>query len=35
MRENCPRDLEKVLKVFPASEKLLFEYDIKQHGGVE
>jgi sulfate adenylyltransferase subunit 2 len=34
MRENYPQDLKKVLQVFPASEKMLFEYDIK-HGGVK
>jgi sulfate adenylyltransferase subunit 2 len=34
MRENYPQDLKKVLQVFPASEKILFEYDIR-HGGVK
>jgi sulfate adenylyltransferase subunit 2 len=34
MRENYPQDLKKVLQVFPASEKILFEYDIK-HGGAK
>jgi sulfate adenylyltransferase subunit 2 len=32
MRENYPQDLKKVLQVFPASEKILFEYDIKHEG---
>jgi sulfate adenylyltransferase subunit 2 len=34
MRENYPRDLQKVLDVFPASEKLLFEHD-RQHDSVK
>lgn len=29
MRRNAPEDLLKVLKVFPLSEKILFEYDEK------
>jgi sulfate adenylyltransferase subunit 2 len=35
MRENCPQDLQKVLVVFPASEKLLFEHDKKVNEGVK
>lgn len=32
LRENFPGDLEKIIKVFPMSERILFEYDngIKQ-----
>ena len=30
MRENAPKDLEKVLKVFPMSGKILFDYDNKE-----
>lgn len=30
MRENAPKDLERVLQVFPTSERILFEYDNKQ-----
>jgi sulfate adenylyltransferase subunit 2 len=30
MRENYPQDLQKVLSVFPASEKILFEHDRKE-----
>ncbi|MDR1937988.1 MAG: phosphoadenosine phosphosulfate reductase family protein [Tannerellaceae bacterium] len=33
MRENYPEDLQKVLKVFPASEKILYEHDIKHQNG--
>lgn len=31
MRENAPRDLERVLRAFPTSERILFEYDNKQN----
>lgn len=31
MRENAPKDLERVLQVFPTSERILFEYDNKQN----
>ncbi|EYA20515.1 phosphoadenosine phosphosulfate reductase family protein [Bacteroides fragilis str. 1007-1-F  len=27
MRENYPNDLKKILKAFPMSERILFEYD--------
>ena len=30
MRENFPQDLEKIYKVFPMAERVLFEYDRKQ-----
>ncbi|MCL1942612.1 MAG: phosphoadenosine phosphosulfate reductase family protein [Candidatus Azobacteroides sp.] len=30
LRENYPRDLQEILKTFPMSEKILFEYDDKQ-----
>lgn len=30
MRENAPQDLEKVIKAFPMSERILFEYDNEQ-----
>lgn len=30
MRNNCPQDLEKIYKVFPMAERVLFEYDRKQ-----
>ena len=30
MRENYPQDLEKIYKVFPMAERVLFEYDRKQ-----
>lgn len=30
MREYAPSDLEKVLKAFPMSERILFEYDNQQ-----
>jgi sulfate adenylyltransferase subunit 2 len=32
MRENYPQDLEKVLKVFPLSERILFEHDKRYEG---
>lgn len=37
MRKYFPRDLEKVLKVFPMSEKILFDYDnkIKSDGHIQ
>ena len=37
MRENFPQDLEKIYKVFPMAERVLFEYDRKkeeQEGGI-
>lgn len=30
MRENCPQDLQKILKAFPMSGKILFDYDNKK-----
>ena len=30
MRNNYPQDLEKIYKVFPMAERVLFEYDRKQ-----
>ena len=30
MRKNYPQDLEKIYKVFPMAERVLFEYDRKQ-----
>lgn len=27
LRENCPIDLQKIIKAFPMSERILFEYD--------
>lgn len=27
LRENCPGDLQKIIKAFPMSERILFEYD--------
>lgn len=30
MRENYPQDLEKIYRVFPMAERVLFEYDRKQ-----
>lgn len=30
LRNNCPQDLEKIYKVFPMAERVLFEYDRKQ-----
>lgn len=33
LRQHWPRDLKKVLAVFPESEKLLFEYDYQQRSG--
>ena len=30
MRENYPQDLQKIYKVFPMAERVLFEYDRKQ-----
>lgn len=34
MRENYPQDLEKIYKVFPMAERVLFEYDRKQEENV-
>ena len=31
MRKNAPQDLQKVLKAFPMSEKILFDYDQQIH----
>lgn len=31
MRENAPKDLERVLQAFPMSERILFEYDNKKN----
>lgn len=30
MRENAPQDLKKMIKAFPMSERILFEYDNEQ-----
>ena len=30
MRKNYPQDLEKIYRVFPMAERVLFEYDRKQ-----
>ena len=30
LRENCPQDLKRIYKVFPMSERILFEYDNKK-----
>ena len=30
LRENCPQDLKRIYKVFPRSERILFEYDNKK-----
>lgn len=30
MEKNCPQDLEKIYKVFPLSERILFEYHQKE-----
>jgi 3'-phosphoadenosine 5'-phosphosulfate sulfotransferase (PAPS reductase)/FAD synthetase len=30
LRENYPKDLQKILKVFPMSAKILYDYDRKQ-----
>ena len=30
LRENCPQDLKRIYRVFPMSERILFEYDNKK-----
>jgi len=32
LRANYPQDLKRILKVFPMSEKILFDYDYKHNG---
>ena len=33
LRENYPQDLQRIYKVFPMSERILFEHDTKQEAG--
>ena len=33
LRENYPQDLQKIYRTFPMSERILWEYDIKQKQG--